>query len=71
MLPDPLSLACLGKSDIHVIPLIKILATGLIQEQAVHPTVRYNSTGSQCRRQGGQTVLNVSNKILFIIHISV
>ena len=30
MPPDLPSLACLGKSDIHVTPLLKILATGLI-----------------------------------------
>ena len=29
MPPDPPSLACLCKSDIHVTPLLKVLATGL------------------------------------------
>ena len=29
MPPDPLSLVCLCKLDIHVTPLLKILATGL------------------------------------------
>ena len=30
MLPDPPSLVCLCKLDIHVTPLLKILATGLL-----------------------------------------
>ena len=38
MPPDPPSFACLRKSDIHVAPLLKILATGLL---VVTVTVSY------------------------------
>ena len=34
MPPHPPSLACLGKSDIHVTPLLQILAKGLKSETA-------------------------------------